>query len=80
MAAVVVVAAKLGADVDDGNAVKFLAENDFEVTPELREHALRTYTRVTSPGDNEWPALWEEAGSLPHVLALHEPYRAVLAG
>jgi len=80
MAAAVVVAAKLGAAVDDANAVKFLAGNDVEVTAELREHALRTYMRVTAPGDNEWHALWEESGSLQRVLALHEPFRAVLAG
>ncbi|MBB6039390.1 hypothetical protein HNR73_007285 [Phytomonospora endophytica] len=34
--------------------MEFLAAHDFTVTAGPREHALRTYTRVTTPGDNEW--------------------------
>lgn len=80
MAAAVIVAARLGADPGDADAERFLAENAFEVSPELREHALRAFTRVTTPGDNEWYELWEDAGSLAKVLELHEPFRVVLAG
>lgn len=80
MAAAVLVAARLGAAVDNANARLFLEAHPFEVDAEMREHARRAFERVTSPGDNEWYELWEEGGALEQVMALHEPYGAFLAG
>jgi hypothetical protein len=50
----------------------------FEVTPELRELAARTFERAFDERDNEWFELWDEANAIPEVTKLLAPYREAL--
>jgi hypothetical protein len=50
----------------------------FEVTPELRELAVRTFARAFDERDNEWFDLWDEADAIPEVTKLLTPYREAL--
>ncbi|GLZ81963.1 hypothetical protein Afil01_67700 [Actinorhabdospora filicis] len=79
MAAVALIAARLGAPVEDERAREVLAARPFEAGAGLVEHALRAWDRVTAATGSEWHDLWADVGRLPEVLALHEPYRAALA-
>lgn len=56
---------------------KWFAE-PFEVTPELRELAVRTFTRAFDERDNEWFDLWDEADAIPEVTKILRPYQEAL--
>ncbi len=79
VAAAVLVAARLGAELSSTSAEELLASHPFTADGELRLEALRVFDRVTDPKENEWHELWTDAGALEEVLELLRPYRERLA-
>ena len=79
VAAAVLVAARLGAELSSNSAEELLASHPFAADGELRLEALRVFDRVTDPKENEWHELWTDAGALEEVLELLRPYRERLA-
>ncbi|WP_283133165.1 DUF4259 domain-containing protein [Rhizohabitans arisaemae] len=64
---------------ENPNAAKWLADNPFEVTDDLRDLAHSTFERALDPQDNELYDLWEEGGSLDEWRAELAPYRQAIA-
>ncbi|MEU8382287.1 DUF4259 domain-containing protein [Streptosporangium sp. NPDC048865] len=83
MSGAVAVACLVGARVigaePDGAAARWLENNPFEPSAELRNLARATIDRATRPDDNELYELWEDSGSLNEWLATLVPYRRALA-
>ncbi|MFF3444160.1 DUF4259 domain-containing protein [Streptosporangium sp. NPDC002721] len=83
MSGAVAVACLIGARVigteSDPAATRWLENNPFEPSAELRDLARATLDRATRPDDNELYELWEDSGSLDEWLATLAPYRRALA-